>query len=112
MAARAAIGIIRVSERKQRGKKPGRELLVSPHDQLARIKETCERQGLTLKSTADEIDVSGGKPLEERRGLREAIRSDPVRHRPSVLIVGYFDRLVRQSARPRGSRLAGRGRRR
>ena len=42
MAARAAIGIIRVSERKQRGKKPGREdSFVSPHDQLARIKETC-----------------------------------------------------------------------
>jgi len=76
MAARAAIGIIRVSERKQRGKKPGREdSFVSPHDQLARIKETCERQGLTLKSTADEIDVSGGKPLDERRGLREAIEA-------------------------------------
>ena len=81
MAARAAIGIIRVSERKQRGKKPGREdSFVSPHDQLARIKETCERQGLTLKSTADEIDVSGGKPLEERRGLeRRSKRSRPAR---------------------------------
>jgi DNA invertase Pin-like site-specific DNA recombinase len=95
MAARAAIGIIRVSERKQRGKKPGREdSFVSPHDQLARIKETCERQGLTLKSTADEIDVSGGKPLEERRGLREAIEAIEA-GKASVLIVGYFDRLVR-----------------
>ena len=95
MAARAAIGIIRVSERKQRGKKPGREdSFVSPHDQLSRIEETCKRQGLTLKSTADEIDVSGGKPLNERHGLREAIEAIEA-GRASVLIVGYFDRLVR-----------------
>ncbi|HXR61388.1 MAG TPA: recombinase family protein [Solirubrobacterales bacterium] len=95
MAARAAIGIIRVSERKQRGKKPGREeSFVSPHDQLSRIKETCKRQGLTLKSTVDEIDVSGGKPLEERHGLREAIEAIEA-GKASVLIVGYFDRLVR-----------------
>jgi site-specific DNA recombinase len=95
MAARAAIGIIRVSERKGRGKKPGREdSFVSPNDQLSRIKDTCERQGLTLRSTADEIDVSGGKPLEERHGLREAIEAIEA-GKASVLIVGYFDRLVR-----------------
>src|SRR3954468_11948148 len=95
MAARTAIGIIRVSERKGRGKRPGREdSFVSPNDQLSRIKETCERQGLTLRSTADEIDVSGGKPLEERHGLREAIEAIEA-GKASVLIVGYFDRLVR-----------------
>lgn len=95
MPKRAAIGIIRVSERKKRGKTPGRESsFVSPQDQLTRIKETCKRQGLTLKSTADEIDVSGGKPLDERHGLREAIEAIEA-GKASVLIVGYFDRLVR-----------------
>jgi DNA invertase Pin-like site-specific DNA recombinase len=92
---RAAIGIIRVSERKKRGKKPGREeSFVSPRDQMARIEETCERLGLTLKSTADEIDVSGGKPLADRQGLREAIETIEAGG-AKVLIVGYFDRLVR-----------------
>lgn len=95
MPKRAAIGIIRVSERKKRGKQPGREAsFVSPQDQLTRIKETCERQGLTLKRTVDEIDVSGGKPLDERHGLREAIEAIEA-GKANVLIVGYFDRLVR-----------------
>jgi site-specific DNA recombinase len=95
MEGRAAIGIIRVSERKRRGKKPGREgSFVSPQDQRARIKETCERLGLVLKSTTDEIDVSGGAPLVKRDGLRGAVEAIEAGE-AKVLIVGYFDRLVR-----------------
>jgi DNA invertase Pin-like site-specific DNA recombinase len=49
---------------------------------------------MELVSTTEEIDVSGGKALERRDGLREAIEKIEAGE-AEVLIVGYFDRLVR-----------------
>lgn len=95
MAKRAAIGIIRVSQRKGRGTKPGREeSFVSPGDQRKRIKEACGKVNLRLARLVDEIDVSGATPLADREGLLEAVEAIEAGE-ASVLMVGYFDRLVR-----------------
>lgn len=85
-----AIGIIRVSQRS------GREgdSFVSPADQARRIKEACERDELDLVKVSDEIDVSGGKQLAERAGLRAAVESVEAGE-AEVIVVAYFDRLVR-----------------
>jgi len=95
------MGTVRVSRR------AGREgdSFVSPTDQAGRIQEACDRDDLTLvpigngvreiaPGIAEEIDVSGGTPLAERPGLLaevEAIEAG----RADVLVVAYFDRLVR-----------------
>jgi site-specific DNA recombinase len=87
---RRAIGIIRVSERK------GREgdSFASPEDQRDRLRSACERDGLQLVDTRDEIDVSGGTALAARRGLREAVEAVEAGE-ADVVMVAYFDRLVR-----------------
>lgn len=87
---RRAIGIVRVSDRK------GREgdSFVSPEDQRDRMRVACERDGLDLIATRDEIDVSGGDPLEKRHGLREAVEAVEAGE-AEIVMVGYFDRLVR-----------------
>lgn len=87
---RRAVGIIRVSRR------AGREgdSFVSPADQERRIKDACERDGLKLLSVAEEIEVSGGKPLEKREHLREAVLAVEAGE-AEVVVVAYFDRLVR-----------------
>src|SRR3954454_18970423 len=87
---RRAIGLVRVSQVKGREG----ESFASPGEQRDRIVTACVRDGLELIETIDELDVSGGKPLHERAGLRgavEAIEAD----RADVIVAAYFDRLVR-----------------
>jgi site-specific DNA recombinase len=87
---RRAAGIVRVS------RTAGREgeSFVSPREQRSRIEDACERDGMELVALHEEIDVSGGTPLEQRDGLRaavEAVEAGEV----EVVVVAYFDRLVR-----------------
>jgi DNA invertase Pin-like site-specific DNA recombinase len=85
-----AIGIVRVSETK------GREGdgFVSPADQRERISDACEHDGLNLIDTIEELDVSGGTPLERRVGLRRAVEAVE-NGEADVIVAAYFDRLVR-----------------
>jgi DNA invertase Pin-like site-specific DNA recombinase len=86
-----AIGIVRVS------KVGGRESerFLSPAEQRERIEALCEREGLELIDTFDELDVSGGTPLDKRtRGLLPAVEAIENK-RAKVLVCAYFDRLVR-----------------
>lgn len=81
-----AVGIVRQSR--------SREESLSPVEQRGRIEDVCGREGLELVAVHEEIDVSGGTPLAERRGLRaavEAVEGGAV----SVVVVAYFDRLFR-----------------
>lgn len=87
---RKAIGVVRVSQRKGREG----ERFRSPADQETRIRTACRSEGLKLTRIVQEIDVSGGKPLEKRAGLLEAVE-DVEAGRAEVVVVGYFDRLVR-----------------
>jgi len=68
---RRAVGIVRVSQVN------GREddSFVSPTEQRERIVAACERDGLRLLDVADELDVSGGTPIDERTGLRRAVEA-------------------------------------
>ena len=84
------IGVIRVSQRKGREG----ESFISPDDQRSRIKGACERDGFDLVAVHEEIDVSGGNPLDRRKGLRIAVEEIEA-GRADVVMVGYFDRLVR-----------------
>ena len=91
MKARKAIGIIRVSETKGREG----ERFASPTEQEERIRAACERDGLELIEPIEpELDVSGGTPLERRKGLRKAVEAveDGT---ADVIVAAYFDRLVR-----------------
>jgi DNA invertase Pin-like site-specific DNA recombinase len=62
--------------------------------QVARIKDACERDGLELVAIYEEQDVSGRTPLDKRSGLRPAIE-DVEAGRAEVIIGAYFDRLMR-----------------
>lgn len=84
------LGIVRVSEVGDR--QP--DNLYSPTDQADRIAEACERDGLNLLQTFEEIDVSGGSPISKRVGLKAAIEAIEAGE-ADVLMVAYFDRLVR-----------------
>jgi DNA invertase Pin-like site-specific DNA recombinase len=87
---RRAIGIVRVS---QVGGRDG-DSFASPAEQRDRIQAACNRDGLQLLDTIDELDVSGGKPLAQRHGLRTAIEAVED-GRADVIVAAYFDRLVR-----------------
>jgi site-specific DNA recombinase len=87
---RRAVGIVRVSQEKGREG----ESFVSPEDQRDRIRAACERDGLRLTNVLDELDVSGGKPLDERPGLGPAVRAVE-RGVAEVVAAAYFDRLFR-----------------
>ena len=87
---RRAIGIIRVSQTKGREG----ESFASPDDQRDRIAADSERRGLRLIDVIEELDVSGGTPLDERSGLRGAVEAIEAGE-AEVLVVAYFDRLVR-----------------
>jgi DNA invertase Pin-like site-specific DNA recombinase len=91
-----AIGIVRVSQTKGRGKTKGREeSFVSPGDQRRRIEAECERAGLRLiRCEKDELDVSGGAPLAGRKGLLRAVEAIEAGEADTV-VAAYFDRLVR-----------------
>jgi site-specific DNA recombinase len=87
---RRAIGIIRVSRVKRRQG----EDFQSPDEQRERIEAECERRGLRLLRTADEMDVSGGTPLADRAGLREAVEAIEAKQ-ADCIVGGYFDRIFR-----------------
>jgi DNA invertase Pin-like site-specific DNA recombinase len=67
---------------------------VSPSEQAERIRSACERDALRLLDVIEEPNVSGGAPLEHRPGLRRAIEMVESGD-ADVLVVAYFDRLVR-----------------
>lgn len=86
---RRAVGVVRVS---RLGDDP-----VSPSEQAERIQQACARDGLALVTTLDETNVSGGAPLERRHGLRHAVELVEA-GQADVVVVAYFDRLVRSLA--------------
>jgi DNA invertase Pin-like site-specific DNA recombinase len=90
---RRAVGIVRVSETKGREG----ERFASPKDQRDRIAAACERDGVELVTTHEELDVSGGKPLDERPGLRLAVQAIESGE-AQVIAAAYFDRLFRSLA--------------
>lgn len=81
-----AIGIVRQSK--------GREDSLSPAEQRARLEDACERDGHELLAVHEEIDVSGGNPLERREGLGAAVAAVEA-NQAEVVMVAYFDRLFR-----------------
>jgi DNA invertase Pin-like site-specific DNA recombinase len=87
---RRAIGIVRVSQVNGRAG----ESFASPAEQRERIEVACDRDGLELLEVVQELDVSGGTPLERRTGLRTAVEAIE-EGTASVLVAAYFDRLVR-----------------
>src|SRR3954453_21196426 len=87
---RRAIGIVRVSQ--TRGREG--ERFVSPEQQRDRIDTACARDGLTLLAVHEELDVSGGKPLADRPGLRAAVAAVEAGD-AEVVASAYFDRLFR-----------------
>ncbi len=92
-APRRAIGIVRVSQVNGRAG----ESFASPAEQADRIRAACARDGLRLVRIVDELDVSGGRPLDQRPGLGPAVQA--VESGDADVIVGaYFDRLFRSLA--------------
>ena len=85
-----AVGVVRVS---RVGGRDG-EQFVSPTEQRERIAAACERDGLQLVDTIEELDVSGGAPLVRREGLRRAVELVEAGE-VDVVVVAYLDRLVR-----------------
>ena len=57
----------------------------------------ASRDGLDLVDTFEELDVSGGAPLEQRPGLGRAVQMIEAGE-ADVVVVAYFDRLVRSLA--------------
>ncbi len=90
---RRAVGVVRVS---RVGGRDG-ERFVSPSEQAERIAAACERDGLQLVDTIEELDVSGGAPLARRPGLRRAVELVEAGE-ADVVVVAFFDRLVRSLA--------------
>jgi DNA invertase Pin-like site-specific DNA recombinase len=89
-SSRRAIGIVRVSHV---GDRDG-DSFASPGEQRDRLNSACERDGLELVHVVEELDVSGGTPLERRHGLRQAIEAVEAGE-AEVIVAAYFDRLVR-----------------
>jgi site-specific DNA recombinase len=88
--ARRAIGIVRVSVV---GGREG-ESFASPAEQRERIEAACKAEGIRVVAVHEEMDVSGGRPLAERVGLRSAIEAVEA-GRADVVIAAYLDRLCR-----------------
>lgn len=85
-----AIGLVRVS---RVGGRTGAEF-ASPDIQRDRIKEVCQRNGWRLATVHEELDVSGGAPLEKRPGMRPAV--DAVESgKAQIIVAAYGDRLFR-----------------
>lgn len=85
-----AIGIVRVSHV---GGREG-ERFSSPTEQANRIRSACENEGLELLSVEEEMDVSGGRDVDDRPGLGAAVRAIED-GRAEVIVGAYFDRLFR-----------------
>jgi hypothetical protein len=88
--ARRAIGIVRVSQVRGRAG----ESFASPTEQADRIRADCSREGLKLLRVVEELDVSGGKDLDDRPGLGPAVRAIEAGE-AEVIVGAYFDRLFR-----------------
>jgi site-specific DNA recombinase len=73
------------------------ERVISPTEQQERIRSACADGGLELVEVIKELDVSGGTPLERRVGLRRAVERVESGE-ADVVVVAYFDRLVRSLA--------------
>lgn len=89
-ALRAGVGAIRVSEVAGRAG----EKFVSPREQRERIAFAAERDGVEIVKWVEELDVSGRWSLEKRHGMRDAVEFIEAGN-AEVLMVAYFDRLVR-----------------
>jgi site-specific DNA recombinase len=87
---RRAIGIVRVSVV---GGREG-ESFASPAEQRERIEAACKAQSMRLVAVHEELDVSGGRPLAERDGLRAAIEAVEA-GKAEIVIAAYLDRLCR-----------------
>lgn len=85
-----AIGVVRVS--KTKGREGDR--FVSPRDQARRIREWCASQDFELVDTFEELDISGGLPLDKRPGMKRAV-AEVEAGRVGIVVVAYFERLVR-----------------
>jgi DNA invertase Pin-like site-specific DNA recombinase len=66
----------------------------SPTEQRERIDHACRSEQLELAQCFTEIDVKGKWPLKRRKGLLKAIEIIEAGY-AKVLVVAYFDRLVR-----------------
>jgi site-specific DNA recombinase len=84
-----AIGIARQSR--------GDEASQSVESQVERIRDRAEREGWELLAVHEERDVSGGRPLAKRPGLLAAVEAVEA-GKASIVVVAYFDRLVRSMA--------------
>jgi site-specific DNA recombinase len=73
------------------------ERFASPSEQRERIDAACARDELKLTNILEEPDVSGGAVLERRPGLSRAIAMVEGGE-ADVVVVTYFDRLVRSLA--------------
>jgi site-specific DNA recombinase len=87
---RRAIGIIRISQVRGRAG----ESFASPTEQADRIRADCAREGLDLIRVEEELDVSGGRNLDDRPGLGPAVRAIEAGE-ADVIVGAYFDRLFR-----------------
>jgi DNA invertase Pin-like site-specific DNA recombinase len=79
------VAIVRVSEYHD-GK--------SPEEQEAKIKAACEANGKNLVAVHRELDVSGGRALSKRPGLRAAVEAIESGEAQEIM-AAYFDRLFR-----------------
>lgn len=84
-----AVGVVRVSRVGDRS-----ETIVSPDEQRQRIATACERDGLKLVETYEELDISGGAPLDKRPGLSKAVAMVEG-GQAQTLVVAYLDRAFR-----------------
>jgi DNA invertase Pin-like site-specific DNA recombinase len=87
---RRAVGIIRVSHV---GGREG-ERFISPSEQRDRIVSLCQAHGLQLVEVHQELDTSGGLPIERRPGLRAALQAIEAGAADTV-VSAFFDRLFR-----------------
>ena len=70
---------------------------MSPSEQRQRIEAACDREGFKLLDTLEELDVSGGTALDARPQLSKAV-SLVEAGKAEVIVVAFFDRLVRSLA--------------
>lgn len=87
---RRAIGIVRVSQTKGREG----ESFHSPTTQRERIEAAAAQHGWRLLDVHAELDVSGGRRLDERAKLLAAVEAIEA-GRADVLAAAYLDRLTR-----------------
>jgi len=80
-----AVGAVRVSKDDQ---------TLSPEAQRDAMTRWCEAHGVRLAAVFEDLDVSGGAPLDKRPGMLAALDALPV-HAAGLLLVAKRDRLSR-----------------